>query len=144
MTLFKRPFSRPRLFSEVSFALGAAVVMGGAGAVVALVMPPLRPFPWASSPTRWFLHAAVGFGLGWWGGLIWSVGLVFHARRFERVPPLPALMRATWLAAPLLAVITITAYALGVSALLSIGAGVIACTLAARALVTSAVRRQEP
>jgi hypothetical protein len=144
MTLFKRPFRRPRLFGEVSFALGAAMLMGGAGAVVALVMPPLRPFPWASPAMRWFLHAAVGFGLGWWGGLIWSVGLAFHARRFERVPPLPALMRAAWLAAPLLAVIAVAAHALGASALLSIGVGVIACTLAARALVTSTVRRQEP
>jgi hypothetical protein len=143
MSLFKRPLRRPRVLGEVSFALGAAVVMGGAGTVVALATPPLRPFPWASPPMRLFLQAGIGFGLGWWGGLMWSVGLAFHARRFAPPPPLPALMRATWLAAALFAAITLAAHFSGASALLAIGGGVVACTLAARAVVTSAARRQQ-
>jgi hypothetical protein len=144
MSLFKRPLGRPRVLSEVSFALGAAVVMGGAGALVALATPPLRPVPWASPPVRLLLHAAVGFGLGWWGGLMWSIGLAFHARRFQPPPPLAALMRATWLAAALFAATTLAAHTLGASALLSIGGGVVTCTLAARAIVTNAARRQQP
>jgi len=144
MSLFDRPLRRPRVLSEVSFALGAAVVMGAAGAVVAVMTPPLRPFPWTSSPMRWFVQAAVGFGLGWWGGLMWSIGLAFHARRFQPPPPLAALMRATWLAAVLFAAVTLAAHAFGASALLSVGGGVIACTLAARAVVTNAGRQQQP
>ena len=144
MSFFNRPLRRPRVLSEVSFALGAAVVMGAAGALVALMTPPLRPFPWASSPMRWFVQAAVGFGLGWWGGLIWSIGLAFHARRFQPPPPLATLMRATWLAAALFAATTLAAHAFGASALLSVGGGVIACTLAARAFVTNAARQQQP
>jgi hypothetical protein len=144
MSIFQRLLSRPRLVSEVSFALGAAVVMGVAGAVVAIGTPPLRPFHWASAPVRWFLHAAVGFGLGWWGGLMWSIGLAFHARRFQPPPPLPALMRSTWLAAGLFAAVTLAAYTLGATPFLSICGGAVACTLAARAVVTSAARRQQP
>jgi len=144
MSLFDRPLRRPRVLSEVSFALGAAVVMGAAGAVVAVMTPPLRPFPWTSSPMRWFVQAAVGFGLGWWGGLMWSIGLVFHARRFQPPPPLATLMRATWFAAALFAAFTVGAHACGASALLSLGGGVIVCTLAARALVTNAGRQQQP
>jgi hypothetical protein len=144
MSLLKRPFGRPRVLGEVSFALGAAVVMGVAGTVVALATPPLRPFPWASPPMRWFLQAGIGFGLGWWGGLMWSIGLAFHARRFQPPPPLPALMRATWLAAALFAATTLAAHLLGASALLSIGGGAVACTLAARTAVTSAARRHQP
>jgi hypothetical protein len=144
MSLFARSLSRPRVLGEVSFALGAAVVMGGAGALVALATPPLRPFPWASPPLRLFLQAGVGFGLGWWGGLIWSVGLAFHARRFAPPPPLPALMRATWLAAGLFAAVTLAVHLSGASALLAIGGGAVACTLAARALVTNAARRRQP
>jgi len=144
MSGVRRLFSRPRLVNEVSFALGAAVVMGLAGVVVAAWTPPLRPFPWAAPPVRWFLHAAVGFGLGWWGGLMWSVGLIFHARRFQPPPPLPALMRATWLAAALFAALTLAVHTLGASAFLSVCGGAVACTLAARALVTNAARRQQP
>jgi hypothetical protein len=131
------------VFSEVSFALGAAVIMGAAGAVVALMTPPLRPFPWTTPPMRSFVQVAVGFGLGWWGGLVWSVGLAFHARRFQPAPPLAALMRATWLAAVLFAAITLAVHALGASALLSLGGGAVVCTLAARAVVTSAGRQQQ-
>jgi hypothetical protein len=144
MSLFTRSRGRPRVLGEVSFALGAAVVMGGAGVIVALATPPLRPFPWASPVLRLFLQAAVGFGLGWWGGLMWSIGLAFHARRFAPPPPLPTLMRATWLAAGLFAAITLAVHFSGASALLAIGGGVVACTLAARALVTNAARRQQP
>ena len=143
MSLFDRPLRRPRVFSEVSFALGAAVIMGAAGAVVALMTPPLRPFPWTTPPMRSFVQVAVGFGLGWWGGLVWSVGLAFHARRFQPPPPLAALMRATWLAAVLFAAITLAVHALGASALLSLGGGAVVCTLAARAVVTSAGRQQQ-
>ena len=142
MSGLRRLFSRPRLVSEVSFALGAALVMGFAGVVVAAWTPPLRPFPWAAPPVRWFLHAAVGFGLGWWGGLMWSVGLIFHARRFQPPPPLPALMRATWLGAALFAALTLAVHTLGASAFLSVCGGAVACTLAARLLVTNAARRQ--
>ena len=144
MSVLRRLFRRPRLASEVNFALGAAVVMGLAGAVVAIGTPPLRPSPWASPAVRWFLHAAIGFGLGWWGGLMWSIGLAFHARRFQPPPPLDALMRATWLAAALFAALTLAAHDLGASAFLSICAGAVACTLAARAVVTSFARRQRP
>jgi hypothetical protein len=144
MSGFRRLFSRTRMVGEVSFALGAAVVMGLAGVVVVTWTPPLRPFPSASPPVRWFLHAAVGFGLGWWGGLMWSVGLIFHARRFQPPPPLPALMRATWLAAALFAALTVAVRTLGASAFLSVCGGAVACTLAARVLVTNAARRQQP
>ncbi len=141
MSGLARLFKRPRLASEVSFALGAAVVMGFAGALVALGTPSLRPFPWASRPLQLFLDAGIGFGLAWWGGLMWSVGLAFHARRFQPPPPTGALMRATWLAAALFAVVALGAHDLGASGLASVGGGAVICTLAARAVVTSAAGR---
>ncbi len=141
MSRLRRLFKRPRLASELSYALGAAVVMGVAGAAVASVTPPLRPSPWASPLVRWFLDAGIGFGLGWWGGLVWSIGLAFHARRFQPPPPTSTLMRATWLAAALFAAITVAAHELGASGLVSVGGGAVGCTLAARAMVTGAAGR---
>ena len=144
MSILQRLLRRPRLASEVNYALGAAVVMGVAGSLVAIGTPPLRPSPWTSPAVQWFLHAGIGFGLGWWGGLMWSIGLVFHARRFQPPPPLAALMRATWLAAALFAAVALAAHDLGASPFLSICGGAVACTLAARAAVTSVARRQQP
>ena len=141
MSLFRRFSTQPRLFGEVRFALGAALVMGGAGAMVALATPPLRALPEAHPALRWLLQAAIGFGLGWWGGLLWGVALAAHARRFRPAPPLPALMRAAWFAGALIAAGSLLAYSAGLSVLFSIGVGVVAATAAARVTVGRAARR---
>jgi hypothetical protein len=140
MSLLKRLFSRPRLLGEVNFALGAALIMALAGTVVSLATPPLRLFPTASPPVRWFIRGATGFGLGWWVGLVWSIGLAFHARRYQPPAPLPALTRATWIAAALIAAATLTALYLRLPFAGSAGAGVIVATLAARMMVSRAAR----
>jgi hypothetical protein len=144
MSLLKRFFNRPRLLGEVNFALGAAVIMALAGTVVSLATPPLRAFPTASPPVRWFIRGATGFGLGWWAGLVWSIGLAFYARRYQPPPPLPALTRATWVAAALIAAATLIALYLGLSFSGSAGVGVIVATLAARTTVSHAARGASP
>ncbi len=138
---WQRLFRRPRLLAEVRFAFGAALVMAAAGIAVAFGMPPMRVLPSDAPAVRAFVQAAVGFGLGWWGGLFWGAMLGMYARGFRPLPPVPALMPATWLAAVLVAGIALATRALGGSVIASIGAGVVAGTLAARLLVGRASRK---
>ena len=138
---WRRLFYRPRLLAEVRFAFGAALVMAGAGTAVAFGMPPLRLLPSEEPPVRAFVQAAVGFGLGWWGGLFWGTMLVFYARRFRPLPPVAALMPATWVGCALVAAAALAARAFGGSVIVSIGAGVVVGTVAARLVVGRAARR---
>jgi len=141
---WRRLFHRPRLLAEIRFAFGAALVMAAAGTAVAFGMPPIRLLPSDAPAVRWFVQAAVGFGLGWWGGLFWGTALVFYARRFRPLPPVAALMPATWLAGTVVAGVTLAARAFDASVILSIGAGVVVGTVAARLAVTRAARKVRP
>ncbi len=138
---WRRLFQRPRLLAEVRFAFGAALVMAAAGTAVAFGMPPVRLLPSDHPAVRAFVQAAVGFGLGWWGGLFWGTALVFYARRFRPLPPVASLMPATWLACVLLAAAALAARELGGSVIVSILAGVLVGTAAARLLVSRAARK---
>ena len=139
-TGWRRLFHRPRMLAEAGFALGAALVMAAAGTAVALGMPPIRLLPTDEPAVRWFVQVAVGFGLGWWGGLFWGIGLVFYARRIRPLPPVAALMPATACGAPAVAAVALASRALGAPVILSIGAGVVAGTVAARLFVSRAAR----
>lgn len=55
-----------------STALGGALAWGTAGIVLALAAPLCRPWPQAPEPVRWLVQLALGFGLGWWVGLLWT------------------------------------------------------------------------
>ena len=138
---WRRLFHRPRLLSEVRFALGAALVMAVAGAALAFGMPPIRLLPTDAPAVRLFVQGAVGFGLGWWGGLFWGTGLVFYARGFTPPSPLGALMVATWLAGAVVATTALAARAFGASVILSICFGVVVGTIGARCVVSHAARK---
>jgi ABC-type antimicrobial peptide transport system permease subunit len=129
------------MLAEARFAFGAALVMALAGTAVAFGMPPIRLMPSEEPAVRWFVQAAVGFGLGWWGGLFWGTALVFYARNFRPVPPVAALMPATVFAGTAIAAVALATRTVGASVLLSIGAGVVAGTLAARLIVSRAARK---
>ncbi len=141
---WRRFLKRPRLLAEVKFAFGAALVMAAAGTAVAFGMPPFRLVPSEHPAVRAFVQASVGFGLGWWGGLFWATGLVFYARRFRPAPSVGALMPATWVACVVVAGGALAARGLGASAIVSIGAGLVAGTVAARLLVNRAARKAHP
>lgn len=141
---WRRLFHRPRVLSEVRFALGAALVMAVAGAALAFGMPPIRLVPTDAPAVRLFVQAAVGFGLGWWGGLFWGTALVFYARGCSPPPPLGSLMPATWLAGVLVAATALAARAFGASVILSIGTGVVVGTTGARCVVSRAARKARP
>ncbi|HVN76054.1 MAG TPA: hypothetical protein VMT19_07030 [Thermoanaerobaculaceae bacterium] len=143
-TGWHRLFRRPRVLAEVRFAFGAALVMAAAGTVIAFWMPPFRLMPSEAPAVRTFVQAAVGFGLGWWGGLFWSTALVFYARRHRPLPPVAALTPATWLAGVLVAAGTLAMRRLGASVIVSIGVGVVVATVAARLVVGRAARRAMP
>ena len=138
---WRRLFRRPRVLSEVRFALGAALVMAVAGTALAFAMPPIRLLPTDALAVRLFVQAAVGFGLGWWGGLFWAIALVFYARGFSPPPPLDVLMLATWLAGAVVAATAVAARAFGASVIISIGAGVVVGTTGARLFVSHAARK---
>jgi hypothetical protein len=140
-TGWRRLFRRPRMLAEIKYAFGAALVMAAAGTAVAFGMPPIRLLPTEGPAVRAFVQAAVGFGLGWWGGLFWATALVFYARGFRPAPPVGALMPSTWVAATLVAAASLAARELGASVILSIGAGVVVGTVAARLVVGRAARR---
>ncbi len=138
---WRRLFHRPRLLAEVRFAFGAALVMAAAGTAVAFSMPPIRVLPSDAPAVRAFVQAAVGFGLGWWGGLFWGAMLAMYARGFRPLPPVDALMPATWVGCALVAGAALAARELGASVIVSIGAGVVSGTVAARLLVARAARK---
>jgi hypothetical protein len=137
---WRRLLRRPRLFAEVRFALGAALVWAAAGTLLAFAMPPLRLAAGDSPAERLFVQGAVGFGLGWWGGLFWSVALAANARRFRPAPEPDALMTAVWLGAAIAAVGAVALRAGGASAVLAVGGGIVAATVGARVAVGRAAR----
>jgi hypothetical protein len=140
-TGWRRLFRRPRFLAEVRFVFGAALVMAAAGTAVAVGMPPIRVLPSDEPAVRAFVQLAVGFGLGWWGGLFWATALVFHARGFRPPPAVGALMPATWLAATAVAAAALAVREFGASPIVSIGAGVVVGTAAARLVVSRAARK---
>jgi hypothetical protein len=132
---------RPRFLAELTFVFAGALVMGAAGIVVAVVAPPLRPVPVVNAPFNWFMRGAIGFGLGWWGGVIWCLLLALRARRHQPPPLLPWLLHATWVGALLLAVSITAGLALGLTFLPSFLAALMIATLAARWVVSVGARR---
>jgi hypothetical protein len=129
------------VISEISFVLGAAVITGAAGAVVALLTPSMRPLPPAADAIRPLLAAGTGFGFGWWGGLVWAVALALHRHGYPTPPPVAAATRATWIAAGLFAAVTMIGFRLGASFVESCLAGVLVGTLAARIAIGAAAQR---
>jgi hypothetical protein len=139
MSFWRRTLRRPRLFDEVSFALGGALVWAGAVMLAVATMQVVRA-PEAGARV-WFEASAQGFGLGWLGGLFWCALLALQARQHEPVPAVAALMRGTWLAALAgLAAAALVASS-GVGVLWAVLAGVVVATAAGRVwLVVVAAR----
>ncbi len=141
---WRRLFHRPRMLAEVRFAFGAALIMAVAGAALAFGMPPIRLLPTDAPATRLFVQGSVGFGLGWWGGLFWSIALVFYARRIRPLPPLASLTIANWVAGAILAAASLALRAGGASVVLSVGTAIVVATVAARLVVARAAHREGP
>ena len=132
---------RPRFLAELTFVFAGALVMGAAGIVVAALAPPLRPMPSASVSLAWFVRCAIGFGLGWWGGVLWCLLLALRARRLQPQPALSWLLRATWAGALMLAAGVGAGLALGLTFLPSFLVALVLATLAARRVAGLGARR---
>jgi hypothetical protein len=99
MSLWQR-LSTARIASEVRFVLGGGVAGATAGTAVGLLAPEATIHLPAATPTlTWLLEGARGLGLGWWAGILWSVVLVFSARRSATPSPVAALATAAWVTA---------------------------------------------
>lgn len=134
---------RSRVLGELWFLLGGAAAGAVTVAMLVLVVPP-RPMPIFPSVPAWlgvFLIAARGFLVGWWGGLAWSVILIFAARR--RRPPFPvaSLLPATVLASAALLVVTAGSSLVALPPQAAVGLGLVAAALAARFSLVRAARR---
>jgi len=142
MSLLARLFARPRLFDEVRFALGAALIGGLAGLLLAvLALPPVASgFPTSPSLAPWVGALAPAAGLGWWGGLVWAVALALQARRGTPVP-VRALTTATWLAASVVVACGAAGPLLRVHRGWSLVAGMLAGTWAARVWLSRSCER---
>jgi hypothetical protein len=128
---------RPRILAEVRFVVGAALIGALAGALVAAAaLPPDDPGV-ATAPTvsRWLHATAPAIGFGWWGGLIWSVALAAHARRYQPAVTVSRLDQAAWITAGLTVLGGAGARLLGVRAGWGVLAGVVLGSLAARTWV---------
>jgi len=125
---------RPRILDEIRFVVGAALIGALAGALVAAVaLPPDDPgVPTAPSVSRWLHATAPAVGFGWWGGLIWSVALAAHARRYEPAPTIARLARAAWIAAGITVAGGTAARLLGQKPGWGVLAGIVLGSLAAR------------
>lgn len=125
---------RARLFSEVSFVLGGAVVGAVTGLVLGLLALPPDEIPFATAPpgSHWFLAVAPGFGYGWWIGLMWSTLLALFARRMRPVPEVAALLPATVRAAFVVVVCTAAGRIVSVDPGTAALVGLVAGTLVAR------------
>ena len=73
-----RAVSRLRFISRVS--LSVALAWGCAGLVVAIAPPLLEPWRGASTPLRVLVQLSLGFGIGWWLGLLWGIAWAVRGR----------------------------------------------------------------
>jgi hypothetical protein len=128
---------RPRILAEVRFVVGAALVGALVGALVAAVaLPPDDPgVPSAPTVSRWLHATAPAIGFGWWGGLIWSVALAAHARRYGPAVTISRLDQSAWIAAGLTVLGGTGARILGLRAGWGVLAGVVLGSLVARTWV---------
>ena len=138
MSLLARLSVRPRLFDEVRFVLGAALIGALAGVVLAvLALPPdSSGFPTSPRLAPWLAAVAPATGIGWWSALVWAVAMALQARRGG--VPTPALTPATWLAAGITVACGFAAPLLSVNRGWGIAAGVVAGTVAARTSLSRA------
>jgi hypothetical protein len=130
------------MVGEFSFLFDGALTWACAGTVVALALPAPALLAHVAGTKRAFFQAAIGFGLGWWGGLPWSFAFALTARAYRPPPPVPMLSRITWLAVAAFAAVALVAPAAGLGIALSLGGGVIAATLTARFGLWFAAGRQ--
>lgn len=144
MTLGAR-LARTRIVGEIRFALlgGLAGIAAGlaAGTLTAITAPrPVEVDPWVG----FVATVARGVGLGWWGGLLWSIALAVLARRGSPPPPVAALGRAVWVTAAAVALAALAAHLLGQPPGRGVLAGVIVGSLAARFLLARASDGPQP
>jgi hypothetical protein len=128
---------RPRIIAEIRFVVGAALIGALAGALTAAVaLPPDDPgVPTAPTVSRWLHATAPAIAFGWWGGLIWSVALAAHARRYPPAVTVTRLGQAAWIAAALTVLGGAGAHLFGVRAGWGVLAGIVLGSLAARTWV---------
>lgn len=97
-----------RVLATVRSVLGGAVAWAAVGTLAAVVVPLGTPWPGAPGWVRWAVQLALGFGLGWWLGVVWTAllagGRSKRREEGETLPPaLPWLGAGATLAATLVA-----------------------------------------
>ncbi|HUK12324.1 MAG TPA: hypothetical protein VLW17_03400 [Thermoanaerobaculaceae bacterium] len=143
MSRLGRLIAGSRLAGELSFLFDGALIWGVASAVVAVAVPAPAMLAGLSRPARLFFQAGIGFGLGWWCGLPWTFAFALTARAYRPPPAVATLVRITWVAVAVFAALALVPYLAGLPLAGSVGAGVIAATLAARVGVATAARRSQ-
>lgn len=144
MTLGAR-LARTRIVGEIRFALlgGLAGIAAGlaAGTLAAITTPhPVEVDPWVAMVAT----VARGVGLGWWGGLLWSIALAVLARRASPPPPVAVLGRAAWVTAAAVVLGALAAHLLGQPPGRGVLGGVMVGSLAARLLLARAGKGPQP
>ena len=110
----------------VGDVLAGALAWALAGGVLAVILPLSQPWEGAPLAARWVVQLALGFGLGWWLGVVWMVAVATHPTVTRWAKPLRTGL--PWAA-------SLAAVTLGL-ALRGLGLSWRASTLAAIAVVT--------
>ncbi len=134
MSLWAR-LRQGRLAAEVRFVLGGAL----AGATAGLPVGVLTGVKGESLFTL-VVSTSHAVGLGWWGGLVWSLLLAVSARRTTPPVPVAALPRAAWVAAVAVVLGTLLAHLLEAGVVHGVIAGVVGGTIGAHLLLARAWR----
>jgi hypothetical protein len=143
MSLLAR-LGQGRIVGEVRFALGGALAGATAGLVIGFLSPTAHPLVEGGSLFTLVVSTSRGVGLGWWGGLAWSVLFAVHARRTSPPPPVSALPRGAWVAAAVVVLGTLTAHLLDAGVSRGVIGGVLGGTIAARLVVARTGRAPTP
>jgi hypothetical protein len=125
----RRAFDRLRFISRVS--LSAALAWGCAGLVVAVAPPLIEPWRGASVPLRVLVQLSLGFGIGWWVGLIWGAAWAVRNRSARAGGRDGVPTRRIWLLAWLAATVVLAMRCAGIASRWAVLAGVAATSLAA-------------
>ncbi len=139
MNLLAR-LGQTRVAAELRFVLGGALAGAAAGLLPGLLSEPPPRMPGNDPVLALIVNTARGVGIGWWGGLAWSLLFTFHARRTTPPAPVAALTRAAWVAATAVVLGTLAAHLLNAGVVRGVLGGVVGGTIAARFVVARCSR----